>query len=171
MNNTSPEKKTDFKKKLLGTEGIIAGCVIFGLIFLVVIIVQSCTPRKGGVIYGMCGAFLEQQVTFPETISHTSVEQYPRAVRIYFTHIDGFGQYQFEMVECAFIQDAQKGIQLERAFFNYIKSITETERVAGKGRLYEVKQEHIELFNRSGSPETIRAYKPDVSLPTTNRRF
>ncbi|HPD83040.1 MAG: hypothetical protein R3D88_03915 [Alphaproteobacteria bacterium] len=154
------------KEKLFGTQGLITGSVIFGLLFIIVIIFQSCAPRKGTILYGLCSAFLEQQIPFPETIKHTSVEQYPKAVRIYFTYIDGFGQYQFEMTECSFKNDAQNNILLDRVFFNYIKDITEKERVAGKGRLYEVKKDSIDLFNRSQSPAVIISQDPDLSLPS-----
>ena len=161
-------KIEQLKKKLFGTQGIIAASVLFGTLFLVVVIVQSCTPRKGTILYGMCGTFLAQQMTIPETLKHTSVEQYPKAVRIYFTHIDAFGQYQFEMTECVFKQDPQKGIQVDRIFFNYIKEITKKERVPGKGRLYEVEDEYVELFNRSLSPQIVIDQDTDLTLPSRN---
>lgn len=164
LNNLDKEA---LKKKLLSTKFLISSAVIFGVVALVVMIMQSCTPRQGTLLYGLCGAFLEQQVTFPQTLRHTSVEQYPKALRIYFTHIDSFGQYQFEMTECTFVQDPEKGVQLQRVFFNYVKDVTEKERVPGKGRLYEVRQEVIDLFNQSDSASSIMSQNPDLSLPKT----
>ena len=157
------------KEKLLSTQAIVGGAVVFIFIFIVVLIVNSCTPAKGNILYGLCGTFLEQQVQFPHTLKHTSVEQYPKAVRIYFTYIDSFGQYQFEMMECTFVQHPQKGVQLDRVFFNYVKEVTEKERVGGKGRLYEVKQEHIDLFNNSKAPLSILSHEPDLTLPQNPR--
>ena len=157
--------KIPWKKKLFGTQGLIGGVVVFIVFFVIVMIVQSCTPAKGTILYGLCGAFLEQQVPFPHTLKHTSVEQYPKAIRIYFTHIDGFGEYQFEMTECTFRQDPQSGVQLERVFFNYVKDVTKKERMRGKGRLYDTRQEVIDLFNMSQSPLSILSNNPDLTLP------
>jgi len=159
------ETSISWKKKLFGTQGLIGGVVVFILFSVIVMIVQSCTPAKGTILYGLCGTFLEQQVAFPHTLEHTSVEQYPKAIRIYFTHIDGFGEYQFEMTECTFRQDPENGVQLERVFFNYVKDITKKERMRGKGRLYETRQEVIDLFNNSQSPLSILSSDPDLTLP------
>jgi hypothetical protein len=158
-------EKLSWKKRLFGTEGLIGGVVVFILLFVVVMIFQSCTPKKGSILYGLCGTFLEQQVPFPMTLKHTSVEQYSKAIRIYFTHIDGFGGYQFEMTECTFRQDSKQGVQIDRVFFNYVKDVTDKERMAGKGRLYEVRQDVIDLFNKSQSPLSILSHDPDLTLP------
>jgi hypothetical protein len=165
MSVQDSQNKPSWKKRLFGTEGLIGGVVLFILLAVIVMTVQSCTPRKGSILYGLCSAFLEQQVQFPTTLKHTSVEQYPKAIRIYFTHIDGFGEYQFEMTECTFRQDSQAGIQLERVFFNYVKDVTKKERMNGKGRLYEVRQDIINLFNKSQSPLSILSHDPDLTLP------
>ena len=164
------KEKASLKETLLGTKGIIWMSSVFGLFFLIVIFYQACAPRKGTILYGMCSAFLEQQVTFPGTLNYTAVEQYPKAVRIYFTYIDGFGQYQFELAECVFEQGEQ-GVMLDRVFFNYIKDITSKERVKGKGRLYEVEQKYIDLFNRSRSVQAIMSQDPDLALPEYRLRF
>lgn len=169
---SGPNLKSNFnspelKKTLLSTKSIVTLVTILVIVFLGVFIFQSCVPKKGSLLYGLCGSFLEQQVTFPQTIRHTSVEQYPKALRIYYTHIDAFGQYQFEMTECTFKQDPQAGVQLDRVFFNYVKDITSKERVRGKGRLYEVKRDVINLFNRSQSARSIMSQDPDLTLPQT----
>ena len=153
------------KEKAFSTAGIVTGSSVIGLLFLVIIIVQSCTPHTGSIIYGICGAFLEQQVTFPETIKHSTVEQYRKAVRIYYTHIDGFGEYQLEMVECSFVQDPQKGVQLESAVFDRIRDITKRVPVRGKGRLFEVEKKYIDRFNEALSSAAIISQEPDLTLP------
>lgn len=152
------------KKKLLSTKFIIWSASVFGFLFLIFIIVQSCAPRKGNILYGMCLSFLELQVPFPETIEPKEIEFYRKGTRIYFTHLDGYGEYRLETLECAFEQDPQKGVQLESAYFNYVKPSTNKERIIGKGRLYAVKQEEIDLFNRSLSPAAI-LQDIDLSLP------
>lgn len=168
MHDNQQKPKINFsnlKEKLTSTKALISGTVGVVLVLLVVMIVQSCTPRKGSIIYGLCGTFLEQQITFPQTLNYTSVEQYPVAVRIYYTYTDTFGQYQFNRIECTFRQDSEKGVQLERVFFDAVNAITETERVKGKGRLYEVKREYIDLFNKSQSAVSILSQNPDLTLP------
>lgn len=158
-------KFPEIKKKAFGTEGIIIGITIVVLLFLTVIIVQSCTPRRGGIIYGMCREFLQLQLPFPDTIKHTEIEIYRKAVRIYFTHTDGFGEYQLEMTECSFMQDPQQGVQLESVFFDYVKDVTQKERAPGRGKLYAVEQKHIDLFNKSRSPEAMLSGNPDFIIP------
>lgn len=160
------ENWPDIKKKATGTQGIVWGTSVFGLIFLVVIIVQTCTPRQGNILYGMCREFLTLQLPFPHTMQQNTLAFYPSGVRIYYTHIDGFGEYQLEMVECAFYQDPTNGVQIENVFFNYVKDVTEKERAPGKGRLYAVKKEVIDLFNKSRSPAAmVKSEDMDLSIP------
>lgn len=90
-----------------------------GFVLLVIVLsVFSCQPRQGTILFGICRTFLEQLVAYPPTIQPVSVEQYPRAVRIYFTQVDAFGQYKLEMLECVFMMDDQKGLQMEQALYN-----------------------------------------------------
>jgi hypothetical protein len=144
------------------TKGIIVIACTLIFLFGVYSIIQSLAPKRAPLLYAVCSGFLEQQVTFPKTLKHTAVEQYSKALRIYYTHIDAFGQYQFEMTECTFKQDPQKGFMLDRVFFNQVKEVTEKDRLAGKGRLYEVKKEFIDLFNTSKSASSIMSQNPDT---------
>ena len=155
---------SSLKETLGSTKAIVIGASGFALLFMVFIIVQSCTPKKGNILYGMCRSFLELQLPFPETITPKEVELYRKAVRINYTHLDGFGEYRLEMIECAFEQDPQRGVQLDNVLFNYVKPVTSKERIAGKGRLYKVKQEAIDLFNQSKSPAAILE-DIDLSIP------
>ncbi len=160
----------EIKKRAFGTEGIVYGVVIFALLFVTVIIVQSCTPRKGDILYGICNEFLKLQVPFPTTLQKTEVNFYPRARRIYYTHVDGYGAFQMELIECSFYQDEKEGLQLDRVFFNYVKASTSKKRTPGKGRLYEVKKEHIDLFNKSRSPSAIVNSDLDLIIPPLLRK-
>ncbi len=161
-------KNIDFKKiseKAFGTQGLIVGAGIFIVVFLVIITMQSCQPRTGSIIYGICGAFLEQQVVFPSSIRHNYVEQFPRSIRIYYTHLDSFGQKQIETIECRFRQDPIKGVQMDRIFFSSFKEITEKERLVGQVLPYVVKQDVIDRFNDSLSAKAIVSQEPDLTLP------
>lgn len=153
------------RKKALSTEGIKYGVGGVITIFILFAIIQSCTPRKGTLLYGICKSFLELQIPYPETIYYARVEQYRKALRIYYNHLDSFGQYQREMIECSFYQDDVKGIQVESIYIDSIKPITKKERAVGKGRLYQVEKEYIDLFNNSLSPAAIMSQDPDLILP------
>lgn len=174
MNDPVPKLKKKLPKIPFGkiktyissTQGLITTTVVVISAFILLTIIQSCTPKKGTILYGICGGFLEQQILFPETIKHTRVEQYRKAVRIYYNHIDGFGEYQLEMIECSFIQDPEKGVQLEMVFIDSIKEVTEKTRAPGKGRLYKVQQDYIDKFNNSLSPAAILTNNPNLNLPT-----
>lgn len=154
------------QKKATSTEGIKYGAGGFILIFIIFFFVQSCAPRKGTLLYGLCGSFLELNLQYPHTIKHVRVEQYRKAIRIYYNHVDSFGEYQREFIECSFVQDPEKGIQLETVFIDHIKPITNKERAIGKGRLYEVEKKYIDMFNRSRSPAAIMSQDPDLTLPS-----
>lgn len=84
-----------YKKK----KQILAGAVCF-LLLLVLFIVYSCQPPRGSIIYGVCSAFLEQIVEYPPSVQQLYVEQFPRAVRIYYNQTDAFGQFTQDMIEC-----------------------------------------------------------------------
>lgn len=155
----------EIKRRATGTEGIVYGVCFFGLVFVIMIIVQSCTPRTGNILYGMCSQFLQMQLQFPETIKHKDIELYRKAARIYYTHIDGFGEYQLESIECAFYQDDVKGVQLESVFFSKVKEVTSKSRTAGKGSLYAVEKKYIDRFNESRSPAAIMGAEPDLTIP------
>ncbi|MCB1530349.1 MAG: hypothetical protein H6853_01135 [Rhodospirillales bacterium] len=128
------------------TRVALAGIAAFVLL-IILLSLFSCDPPKGSILYGVCGAFLEQNVAYPETIRHESVEQYPRATRINFTSIDAFGQYKMEMIECSFTQDDAGGLMIEKVFFNR----------------REVDSDIIKKFNIS-IPSIIAA-EPDLTLP------
>ncbi len=159
--------KLDFKaikKKYFTTKTMVISIAAFAVISIILIGVQSMTPRKGNILYGMCSKFLELQIKFPETIQEKEIELYRKAVRISYTYLDGFGEYRLETIECAFLQDPDNGVQLEDVFFNYVKPVTYNERLVGKGRLYRVKKEQIDMFNRSRSPAAILD-DIDLSIP------
>ncbi len=154
----------DLKKKYFTTKTLVISIAAFAVLSILLLSVQSMTPRKGNILYGMCSKFLELQIKFPETIEEKEIELYRKGVRISYTHLDGFGEYRLETIECAFIQDPDNGVQIEDVFFNYVKPATYNERIVGKGRLYKVKKEEIEMFNRSKSPAAI-LNEIDLSIP------
>lgn len=158
------------QKKATSTEGIKYGIGGLVFIFIFFVLVQSCTPRKGTLLYGICKSFLEQQIPYPHTIYYARVEQYRKALRIYYNHLDSFGQYQREMIECSFFQDPVKGVQVEAIYIDAIKPITKKERAPGKGRLYQVEKKYIDLFNNSLSPSAIMSQEPDLTLPAPEWR-
>ena len=155
----------EIKERALGTEGIIYGSIIVVVLFIITITVQSCTPRKGNILYGMCSEYLKLHIPYPDTIKMTQIDFYRKAVRIYYTHIDAFGEYQLEAVECVFYQDEERGVQLENVFYDNVKEVTKKTRAPGKGKLYEVTKENIDLFNNSRSPAAMMAIENDLIIP------
>lgn len=169
--NLDKEKIAALKKKLTSKQGLIWISSVVGLFLFMLLVMKACEPRKGTILYGVCSAFLEHQLPYPETIEHTYVEQYSSAVRIYYSHYDAFGQYMTEYLECSFIMDQAKGLQLNAVVFNTINSVTKKEPIKNKGRLYEVEQQYIDIFNQSGSIQAIESQEPDLTLPKNNPLF
>lgn len=96
---------------------ILAGSIGF-LLLLVVFVVYSCQPPRGSIMYGICSAFLEQIVEYPPTIRQLHVEQFPRAVRIYFNQTDAFGQFTQDMIECIADPNAIPNLVFSQVLYN-----------------------------------------------------
>lgn len=154
-----PKEKTQQKNKQKASIDLNALWLKHKIIFLgaggallllcVMFLLSGSDGRQGTILYGICSAFLEQQVTYPETINQTYVEQYPRAVRIYFTQTDAFGQYRLEMMECSFVKNPQNQIIMEKASLNR----------------QDISEGIIQKFNLS--IPAIIASEPDLTLPVT----
>ncbi len=139
------------KKKDVAGKYILYGAG--GVIFLMLIlIVYSCQPAKGGMAYGICATFLEQIIPYPGTIRHTAVEGSRTAVRIYYTHVDPFGEYKQEMMECKFGPDPKMGMR--------VLQVTKNRQL--------VDQQKVNKFNLS--LPTVMASEPDQTMPP-NRRY
>ncbi len=119
---------------------------IGGLFCLVALIMYACQPPKGTIMYGLCAAFLEQHVDYPTTIKHLYVEQFPRAVRIYFNQVDAFGQFTQDMIECVADPKSQT-FQFSSVLYNR----------------KPVDKAKVDKFNPS--IPVIAASEPDLTLP------
>ncbi len=90
-----------------------------GVVLLFVILgLFSCQPKKGNMAYGICSTFLELNTPYPQTLRYTDLAVSGTAVRIYFTSIDPFGQYQQEMIECTYGPDEKVGLRLNQVTRN-----------------------------------------------------
>jgi hypothetical protein len=133
-----PKKKKKIKKKYIA----------YGVIGLISLIVWAgMQPLTGTIEYGVCKTLAELKIKYPDTMRTNSVQYYDRALRVYFTSIDGYGQDKLEFIECTFKPDPDVGFVLEAAQFNRT-ILTEAE---------------IALFNKS--IPSILAFPPDLALP------
>jgi hypothetical protein len=82
------------------------------LVFLV-LLVFSCQPAKGSIVFAVCSAFLELNTPYPHTLDYKEVEWSNWAVRIYFTSTDPFGSYRLEMLQCSFTPDEKMGFRVQ----------------------------------------------------------
>lgn len=94
------------KKKFINI-GLAIGALLF-----VGLLVRACKPPEAGIGFGICSTFLELNTAYPHTLRYNNLESSQTAVRIYFTHIDPFGVYRQEMIECTFVADPTQGIRL-----------------------------------------------------------
>jgi len=143
-----PPKKPQWRR-----ERLIALAGAAGLLLIILLGMLSCSPKKGTILYGICSAFLEQMITYPHTIQHTAVEQYPAAVRIYYTQTDAFGQYGLEMIECGFERTGEGQLKFVKGMRNREAFDAETVR-------------RLNL-----SIPAIVAAKPDLTLPRWTAKF
>lgn len=140
------EEKAARKKKLT-KRGMIAG----GVIAFALLVKWLFTPFQGGMPYGICKTFLELQVQYPHTLELSTVDETlkdGKAVRIWFTRIDSFGEYRLEPIECLFRPDPVMGAALDKVTINRI----------------EVDQKKVDAFN-AAIPGLV-TNPPDLDLPT-----
>lgn len=104
-------------------------------------------PFKGGLNFGVCKVFLELYVQYPDTLKLSTVEDFGSSYRIWFTHIDSFGEYRLDHMQCFYRPDEQTGFALEK--------VTVGRR--------EVEKQVVDDFNRS--IRVIIEYPPDLTFP------
>lgn len=125
----------------------IGGISLGALVVLVLIVMAVIHKDKGTIMFGVCKTFVELSITYPETLSVSEVEQYARAVRIFYSYTDAFGTHKSEFVECAFHNVPGKGAQLTTILLNR----------------KDIDKETIDEFNQSIS--AIVEADPDLVLP------
>ena len=104
-------------------------------------------PFQGSMLFGICKVFLEQQVQFPHTLRLSVAQEFQQSARIWYSHVDAFGAYRLEPMECFYIPDEVTG-----AKFEYV--------TVGRRQL---DPDIIERFNRS--IPVILQNPPDLTLP------
>lgn len=87
------------KRKVLKKRLKIGGAV---LAVLSVLIYLGLQPLKGKMEYGLCRTYVELTLKYPPTLQISEVAEFDKAMRVYYTYIDPFGQYRKDMAECMF---------------------------------------------------------------------
>lgn len=148
LEDEKPQSRLREKKKATARQKrkrylIFAGLGLFCYVFYLLLI-----PYKGGLNYGVCKVFLELYVKYPETLSLSTVEDFGDSYRIWFTHIDEFGQYRLDNMQCFYRSDETTGFALERV------SISRR----------PIDQDIVDAFNPS--IPVIAKFPPDLTLPS-----
>lgn len=95
------KKKKKQKKKLIIRYSILGfvAFIAYGIYWLF-------KPFKAGPDYGICRTFIELTVSYPDTVKVKDFS-YTRdgSMRLWYTHIDAFGEYRMEEFRCWFAYD------------------------------------------------------------------
>ncbi len=59
-------------------------------------------PKWGTMYYGVCKVFAERMVDFPSTMKVREVQYYRLTARVYISHIDASGQFNYNVIECEY---------------------------------------------------------------------
>ncbi|MGH1398091.1 MAG: hypothetical protein ACRBCT_02645, partial [Alphaproteobacteria bacterium] len=121
--------KEQAKRKKMMKFAMIGG----GVMLFAWLVVWLFAPYKGGMTFGVCRVFLEQNVQYPHTLRLSQVEEINDFIRIWYAQIDGFGEYRLDNIRCTFEADEYLGFKLKKVSFNR--------------RVVDPKK--IEAFNRS----------------------
>lgn len=105
-----PKKKASRWK--IGGIGV-AAVLVLGLLVFVAMREPQGTP-----MLGVCKTFVERYVPFPTTLRYQFIEQYPRSVRVGYSHVDTFGQFRLDMTECGFKVDPERGAMMASVLVN-----------------------------------------------------
>lgn len=132
------KRKKLIKRSAWGGGALFFAYAIYWLFFI---------PFKGGMTYGICKTFLELNLPFPSTMGIARVEDFGMSVRIWYTHIDAFGEYRMEPIQCFFRQDPERGPVIDKITI----------------RRREIEKSIVETFN-SVLP-AIAANPPDLTIP------
>lgn len=136
-------KKQRTKKEIMIRRSAIAG----GVVLFLLLIVAACAPKKGSMKYGICLVYTELMIDFSHTLQINYVEEYSNRARIGFSHIDNFGQYSNDMIDCHYGNSPDGNTILTKIEFNR----------------EEIDEEKVKLFNNA-IPAIIE-YNPDLTLP------
>lgn len=141
------EKRKKLKKRLRIGAGVAAA-----LLLLVWLGIQ---PIKGPLQFGVCRAFLERELKFPQTLKMTQVEVFDKSLRMYYTYVDEFGSVKSEMLECDFRP------------FNSLAEISAIKRKKGRN-VEAIDPARVAAFNKT--VPAILAAKPDLVIPAQPRK-
>ncbi len=148
------EEKQLKRKKQIKYGSILAVIVVLGYLFSRLFI-----PYQGHQTFAICKTFLELNVEYPSTLRlNESVTRGGNKVRIWFSHIDGFGQYKIQQIECIYGPDETLPYVLESVA---ISSVTITDDNRDR---WEVDADKVRLFNKAALPYLINA-DLDLTLP------
>ena len=136
------QKKKAQKKRRKKTYLWIVGGLVF--LFLAYLLFK---PFQKNMTYGICKVFVQLYVPFPYTLHYSEAYDFDTSVRIWFAHLDAYGDYQLQRAECFFRPDETYGAALDRVTINR----------------REIDPEVIEDFNRS--IPVILEYPPDLQYP------
>ncbi len=99
------EKKIIKKKKRNKRIIIFAVLAFFAYVFW-----WATKPFKASAEYGICRSFLELFVPYPHTIYVSEIKPArDGALRLWYTHIDAFGEYRMEEFQCKLVNNPETG--------------------------------------------------------------
>lgn len=78
------------------------GSVLAAIVLLFGFLWYGSQPLKGPAYVGLCRAFVELQLNYPETMRLMQYEYFDRGHRLFYTYTDPFGEYRSSMAECKF---------------------------------------------------------------------
>lgn len=141
------EKRKKMKKRLRIGAGVAVAVLL--------LVVLGMQPIKGPLQFGVCRAFLERELKFPQTLKMTQVEVFDKSLRMYYTYVDEFGSVKSEMLECDFRP------------FNSLAEVSAIKRK--KGRNVEIiDPARVAAFNKT--VPAIIAAKPNLIIPAQPRK-
>lgn len=104
------EKLRDQKKKAKKKKTKRIALLIF-LSFFGYVLWFLFKPFKATAEYGICKTFIELTISYPHTLYVSEIQTLrDGTMRLWYSHIDPFGEYRMESFECKFTHDPNTGL-------------------------------------------------------------
>lgn len=118
-------------------------------------------PRWGTMHYGVCKVFAERWVDFPSTMKVREVDYYRLTARVYISHIDAGGQFNYNIIECEY---GKGTLEITRVRVDR-KTLSDTDPNNQEG--VQTNPEILRNFNMGLNAILINP--PDLLLPRSTR--
>lgn len=159
MSDVAPVIRRKKKKAVLTPkQRRVRMAVMGGGVLMAALIYYGTQPIQGTINFGICRAYVEQNVTYPTELKYLSLLERGGEVRIEYILVNEFGQYESKTINCQFHSDPQRGLTLSDVIINRQKEPPARVERFNLG-IPALLENPPDLVSPGGLPDDIRAFR------------